>query len=99
MPERDVVMDRLEDQIRWYGDKSSANQKSYRRMKAAVIISAALIPFVPVFKDYLPAAWITGTLGVMITVIEGMLHLNQNQQNWIAYRSTCESLKHEKFLY
>ena len=25
--------------------------------------------------------------------------LNQYHANWIAYRSTCESLKHEKFLY
>ena len=35
----------------------------------------------------------------MITILEGMLHLNQYQQNWIAYRSTCEGLKHEKFTY
>jgi hypothetical protein len=28
-----------------------------------------------------------------------MLHLNQYQQNWVAYRSTCESLKHEKYVY
>jgi hypothetical protein len=25
--------------------------------------------------------------------------LNQFQASWIAYRSTCEALKHEKFLY
>ena len=25
--------------------------------------------------------------------------LNQYQQNWITYRSTCEALKHEKYLY
>jgi len=36
--------------------------------------------------------------GVLIAVLEGMLHL-QYQQNWIAYRSTCESLKHEKYVY
>ncbi len=28
-----------------------------------------------------------------------MQQLNQYQQNWIAYRSTCEALKHEKYLY
>jgi hypothetical protein len=32
-------------------------------------------------------------------VLEGLLHLNQYQQNWIAYRSTCEELKHEKYVY
>jgi hypothetical protein len=34
---------------------------------------------------------VTGGLGVVITVLEGMLHLNQYQQNWINYRSTCEA--------
>ena len=38
-------------------------------------------------------------LGVLITILEGALHLNQYQENWIAYRSTCESLKHEKYVY
>jgi hypothetical protein len=42
---------------------------------------------------------VTGALGVLITVLEGMLHLNQYQQNWISYRSTCESLRHEKYTY
>ena len=42
---------------------------------------------------------VTGGLGVLITGIEGMLHLNQYQQNWINYRSTCEALKHEKYIY
>ena len=41
----------------------------------------------------------TGGLGVLITVLEGTLHLNQYQQNWTAYRSTCESLKHEKYVF
>jgi hypothetical protein len=45
------------------------------------------------------SGWITGALGVLITLFEGLLHLNQYQQNWASYRSTCEALKHEKFLY
>jgi hypothetical protein len=42
---------------------------------------------------------VTAGLGVLITVLEGLLHLNQYQQNWINYRSTCEALKHEKYIY
>ena len=62
------------------------------------ILAAAVIPFIAALK--LPhIAWVTGALGVLITVLEGMLHLNQYQQNWIAYRSTCESLRHEKYTY
>jgi hypothetical protein len=98
LSEADPIMERLEDQIAWYDRKSRVNQRVYKRIKIVEILAAAIIPFLAVLK--LPiGAIVTGGLGVLITVLEGMLHLNQYQQNWIAYRSTCESLKHEKYTY
>jgi hypothetical protein len=96
--ETDPIMERLEDQISWYDRKSSANQRVYKRIKVVEILTAASIPFMGALKfSFIPM--IQGASGVLITVLEGMLHLNQYQQNWIAYRSTCESLKHEKYTY
>lgn len=96
--EIDPIMERLEDQIAWYDRKSITNQRYFKRIKIVEIAAAAAIPFLATFK--LPQVlWVTGGLGVLITVLEGMLNLNQYQQNWIAYRSTCESLKHEKYVY
>jgi hypothetical protein len=96
--EADPVVDRLEDQISWYDRKSISNQRTYKRIKMTEIIAAAVIPFIGAFN--LPnVGWWTGALGVLITVLEGTLHLNQYQQNWTAYRSTCESLKHEKYVF
>jgi Protein of unknown function (DUF4231) len=94
----DPIMERLEDEIAWYDQKSLTNQRMFKRMKVIEIMAAAMIPFIASFQ-LARAAWVTGGLGVLITVLEGMLHLNQYQQNWTAYRSTCESLKHEKFTY
>ena len=96
--EADPVMDRLEDQISWYDRKSGSNQRAYKRIKVTEIIAAALIPLVGALNPP-HVAWWTSALGVLITVLEGLLHLDQYQQNWIAYRSTCESLKHEKYVY
>ena len=94
----DPIMERLEDQIGWYDLKSLVNQRYFTRIKTVEILAAAVIPFLAAFN--LPQVRLmTGGLGVLITVLEGMLHLNQYQQNWIAYRSTCESLKHEKYVY
>ena len=62
------------------------------------IMAAAIIPFLAALERPL-IGMVTGGLGVLITVLEGALHLNQYQQNWIACRSTCESLKHEKYTY
>jgi hypothetical protein len=94
----DATMERLEDQIGWYDRKSLASQRTYKRMKVTEIIAAAAIPFVAVFK-FSFIGMVTGGLGVVITVLEGMLHLNHYQENWTAYRSTCEALKHEKYTY
>src|SRR6266566_8621584 len=97
-PEIDPIMERLEDQIGWYDRMSITNQRYFKRIKMVEIASAALIPFLSAFS-FSRMMWVTGGLGVLITVLEGMLHLNQYQQNWIAYRSTSESLKHEKYVY
>jgi len=94
----DPITERLEDQIAWYDRKSSSNQQIYKFIKVTEIIAAAVIPFLPALP-LLHKDWIAGSLGVVITILEGVLHLNQYQQNWIAYRSTCESLKHEKYVY
>ena len=102
----DPTWDRLEDQIDWYDRKSSRYQKIYKRIKVVEIIAAASIPFLsaltitegkPVWSHYV--SWIIGGLGVLITILEGILQLNQYQQNWITYRSTCEGLKHEKYTF
>lgn len=98
MADPDPIIARLEDQISWYDRKSVYNQKAYRRIKTVEIVSAALIPFAGT-THWQGIVWVTGGLGVLITMLEGLLNLNQYQQNWIAYRSTCESLKHEKFTY
>ena len=98
MPDVDPIAERLEDQISWYARASLVNQRYFKRIKMVEILAAAVIPFLAAFS--LPQVrWVTGGLGVLITVLEGMLHLNQYQENWIAYRSTCELLKHEKYLY
>jgi len=43
--------------------------------------------------------WNPAGLGVLVVVLEGLQSLNQFHHNWITYRSTCEELKHEKFLW
>jgi hypothetical protein len=97
-PSSDPIMDRLDDQIAWYDRKSQTNQRYYKRIKVTEIVAAALIPLLAVLK-FPSTTYVSAGLGVLITVLEGLLHLNQFQQNWITYRSTCEQLKHEKYLY
>ena len=54
---------------------------------------------VPVLAAAEAAAWVTAGAGGIVLILEGLQQLGQFQHNWITYRSTCESLKHEKFPY
>src|SRR5262249_24805828 len=96
MPPENVTLDRLEDQIEWYGRKSSFNQRRFKVLKAAQLLTAAAIPVVATLDLH---AAVAAALGASIVVIEGLIQLNQYQQNWVSYRSTCEALLHEKYLY
>jgi|SRR5271165_2903788 len=94
----DPIIERLEDQIRWYDVKSISNMRWYKRLKISEIASAAMIPLLAA-SNIPRAVIVAGALGVLVTLFEGMLQLNQYHENWIRYRSTCESLKHEKYIY
>jgi hypothetical protein len=96
MTEADPTLGRLDDQISWYDRKSNYSQQVYKWIKIIEILAAALVPLAAGL--HLPAPF-TGSLGVLIAALEGILQLNQYHHNWITYRSTCETLKHEKYLY
>lgn len=96
MTTENPTIQRLEEQIRWYDKKSNYNQRCFHWLKIIEIVVAAFIPF---FAGLNAPAILTGGAGVLIVVFEGLQHLFQFQHNWISYRSTCENLKHEKYLW
>jgi hypothetical protein len=101
-PAKDPILERLQDQLTWYGQKSRDARKAFKRIKVTEIVAAALIPFLTGqigAKAWPGISYVVGALGVLITILEGLLHLNQYQENWSSYRATAESLKHEKFMF
>lgn len=87
---------RLREQIEWYDRKSGHSQNWFKRLKILQIVTAAVIPVMAAAS--VPTAWLGGA-GALIVVLEGLQQLQQYQQNWAAYRATCERLKHEQFLF
>ncbi len=89
---------RLEDQEKWYDDKSVHNQKWYKQLKLAQIVIAASIPLVSL-TDVPLAKYIVALFGAAIVILESIQQLCQFHTLWTEYRSTAEHLKHEKFLF
>ena len=100
MDKEEYLSERLEDQIKWYDSKSLENQKTFKRLRTLEIICAAIIPFCSGFMGSDPIdKVVVGLLGVVIAVSAGVMALNKYQENWLTYRTTCEKLKHEKYLF
>jgi hypothetical protein len=97
----DPVLDRLDKQQAYYSKNATAAKNAFKYIKMIEIVAAAIIPFLSgqITKQWAAVSYVVGALGVLITILEGLLHLNQYQENWTNYRNTSESLKHEKFLY
>jgi Protein of unknown function (DUF4231) len=91
------VWKRLDEQIHWYDRKSREAKRWYIRLKVIQIVTAAAIPVLA--TAWPEKAWIGGAMGALIVVLEGLQQLFQHHSNWTQYRSTCEALRHEKYLW
>ena len=88
--------ERLEQQIAWYDRESTQSQRWFKGLKIVQIVTAAAIPVAAAASAPLT---LLGAAGALIVVLEGLQQLQQYQENWITYRSTCERLRAERFLY
>jgi hypothetical protein len=101
MNAEEYLKERLDYQINWYDKKSKRNKIGYYVLRILEIICAISIPFILGYaSDQTPnLKFIVGLLGVIVGAISGFLGLFQTQENWISYRTTCETLRHEKFFF
>lgn len=100
MDENAYVQERLQDQIDWYDRKSQRAHRWFKLLRGFELIAATAIPFLSGYSGtsvYLTLA--VGLLGLLIAVVAGLLSLNQFQERWIEYRTICEALKREKYLF
>lgn len=100
MTEQEYIKTRIDDQITWYSDKATINKLYNHWTKGLIIVFSATIPLIAglescsSFKNI-----ILGILGSLIAIISGLSGLLKFQEKWTEYRTTSETLKHEKILF
>jgi len=92
----DVVLDRAEFEIAWYERHATTSRLSYCTIKILQILLAA---FVPVAAGLSAPKLVTGSLGGLVVVLEGVQQLFRFHDNWVRYRQTNEDMLREKYLY
>jgi hypothetical protein len=100
MTPEQYMMDRVDDQLRYYERRSDNNQKWFRRLRIIEIVAAALIPFLTGYAGQsITIQIIIGILGVAIAVSAGVMALYGFQENWTSFRATCAALRYRKILF
>ena len=101
MDEKAYLKDRVDNQIAYYDLSSIKNKKCFIRLSIIEVILGVSIPFLtPYVSDStLKLKICLGLIGMVIAAITALLAILKFQENWMEYRTTCESLRHEKYLY
>ena len=107
MDEKEYMELRLGAQLNWYDQKSAYNQKRYKTLRLIEIICAASIPFLFGLGELVGDRWywaellrsVAALFAVVVAISSSVLGLCKYQDNWMAYRTTCEMLRHEKYFY
>ena len=100
MTEQDYIKTRIDDQITWYSDKATSNKLLNHWTKGLIIVFSSTIPLVAGL-DFCSEVKniILGILGSLIAILSGLSGLLKFQEKWTEYRTTSETLKHEKILF
>jgi hypothetical protein len=107
MDEKEYRESRLDNQIGWYDRKSGRHKRLYMLFKVLEVIFAASIPVLlavsELFDDVpdlpLVLRGLAAAFGAGVAILSGVLGIGKFQENWMAYRTTCEMLRHEKYFY
>jgi len=91
------LKERYFDQLNWYDKKAAENQRKYKVLQGLIIILSAITPIAilagGIFNSF---AVFTSTLVAIFTSIIGAFKYHEN---WVSYRTTCETLKKEYYYY
>ena len=93
------LKDRYYHQVNWYDVKAARNQRQYKRFQWGLIIFSALTPVMITLDWSLPyqtvLRWVPLVTSVFVAIMTAALKTFGYQENWINYRTTCETLKKE----
>lgn len=100
LTEKEYITSRVDEQIKWYDEKSKKAQRYYKKLTYVILISSAIIPLATnLLANSIWTKLFISILGISTTLSQGIINLNDYNQNWIEYRTVCETLKKEKYMY
>lgn len=94
----DFLNNRYWKEVNWYDRKANLNHRAYQIFQWTAIILSAFTPILIVVGDG-PIRWFAVVIAVFVAISTAALKVFKYQENWISYRTTCETLKKEYYFY
>ena len=82
----------------WYDKKAIWNHRIYQIFQWTAIILSAFTPILILISDGI-VRWFAVAIAVLVAISTAALKTFKYQENWINYRTTCETLKKEYYFY
>lgn len=93
------LKERYQDQIVWYDKKAVRNQNAYKIFQWGVIFLSALTPVLVAIGSTLFERYVAVIVSFLVAAGTTILKTFKYQENWINYRTTCETLRKEIHLF
>jgi len=90
--------ERYYPEINWYDIKAISNQKIYKIIQWIVIILSAVTPVLVAIGGTWER-WFAVVISALVAIGISILKTFKYQENWINYRTTCETLRKEIYYY
>ena len=91
-----AVLDELRAHIKWYDHHANRDRLCYQLLKTLQIVVAAAIPVAAAGGA---GGTLTGSLGGLIVVMEGIQQIFRFHETWLTYRHTWRALMSEESLF
>lgn len=88
---------RVEAQQKWHSCKAAWNKRRYYGVEITTLLAGAAIPVVNLWVA--DARVLSGLLGGLIVVANGVGKLFKFQENWLQFRTLSETLEREQEFY
>lgn len=98
----EYVSGRYKSEIEWYDQRSMKYQKYYKISQWLIIIFSSITPIFIVLSYQFPTGYVNGiavSTSVIVAISSAILRTFRFYDNWINYRTICETLKKEIYLY
>ena len=80
--------------------KEHSCSKKYKLFTFLTILCTSLSPVAAnLILSSQKAKCIVSLLGVIATLSQGIINMSKYNENWVEYRTVCETLKKEKYMY